>query len=199
MIKKLFLFLFLVSIANANQGIQSHPTLKALSELLDKGYKATFILPVSVPKINILAVVPGSYKMISNLSDMGMMEFIKKEESPENWSHIITLTPIVGGRVSASSFMDAFLESMRNANGVSNFIVLSQEGQKFDSPYHETQTAVIKYQLKGRVELLKVFCASGPVDCSVVQVTYRVSENKDKGSVKKEMEDLFSKVVALTV
>lgn len=130
----------------------------------------TFLLPVNVfegQNINLRIKIPSNFKAIDQPPPpiTSLMEFIPyTDNSPLQWTEMITIAPIMGKKLPASKYMKNMIEGMR---AKTNFVILESKETKYD--LYEESYLIGTYTFNFRNEIVLFYAASGPYDLATAQ------------------------------
>lgn len=152
-----------------------------------KDANLSFLFPVNVmdAKINLSVEIPKDYKALQQDPKSTIMEFIpKSDKDPYKWSEIITLSPVIGKKVSASQYIEDLVKRMQQATNTAK-VVESKNNQyeKYQDGY-----SIVQYQNNGRNEVVIIYGVSGPFDLATVQYALPFTKPEDLGSTVEKLK-----------
>lgn len=193
-------FIILLMFAcNVSFGADIQGLKKAIAE-----YKVTHSLPVnniSTPQFHIvIQPIKGFVTQPENFiafydQASSIIEYIPRDESFENWSKIITIQCLTGQCIAADKLINTVRSNIESQ--VKRLVIIKEETAQKDS--YLVSKAAIQYQKHdGIVEVLYMEYYSGPLDCSGIQYTEKVSswlEGKLANAKAQEIEKAISQCV----
>lgn len=165
-------------------------------ESLDN-YDKTFLLPVdwsTEQHLNLSVNIPRNFKSIQPASSWDkaeLIEFIPENENVGDWSEIITIQKLINKQISANQITAAILKKL---SAITNISVISKENS---NKKYEEDAFVIKYNYKGKDEVLGAKYLSGPYDSVGVQYTIRLNENLSQQKAVEKIQDFFKNNLVL--
>lgn len=138
-------------------------------------HKITFLLPISWSsdvQCNLSVTIPPNFRSLIPMSQWDqatMVEFIPEGESENTWSEIITISKLIGQRISASQITQHLEKTLPTKS--TNFKVIESSAVK--EPLYVRATLEVSYNNAGNHEILSCRYYSGPYDCAGIQYTIR--------------------------
>ncbi len=187
--------LFLIPSIAFSQG-----TGKIIDEMHKKHptYGITLLYPINVAsaKINLSIEIPKNYKKLDNRIDPNIVGYMLTKGNDINaWTEYFTVTPFISQKMDAHDLIKTFSE---------NYKVESKNVKIIDKKYISKGTHKIAYtdilhfnQSESRLELLRVFGASGPFDCMIIQYSIHVKSEIDLNKYIKKLNNFFEKNVRI--
>lgn len=167
----------------AMEGAKSIALLLPVNHLLAKG-----------KKLSLQVDIPENFGPLKELSSL-VVEFIPKNQSRNNWTHMVTTQVITNQRRNAQT-VTAYLKN--GINQIATEIHLVEESSAKCSEHTESQL-VIAYTLNKRRELLFSQYFSGPADCAGFQYCILVNpENPATNALEKIKEFAVKKTRLFT-
>ncbi len=186
------ILLVLLSMLNASLAYgQSTGKMIDKAQKKHPSYALMLLFPVNVvnEKINLKVEIPKNFKKLDN-ANSDLLEFIPAtDKDPYAWSEIITVIPYIGKRIKAKEIVKTISEGIKQ--GGQNAIVL-EEKYTSNGQYDEAY-AVIGYTNQSRMELIKMYAASGPYDSVVVQYTIHIKSHTDDFRIPIDKVDNYFK------
>lgn len=155
--------------------------------------KAEILLPINwtgKEQLNLKVTIGEGNRSLQTLEQWAdpkttLLEFIPKDESENEWSHILTLNKFIDSQISAIAFTKNLQKELAKESGAR----LLQESF-LEKPSYERAGFIMSYDLKGRHEVMGCLYYSGPYDCVGVQYTIRSTDDEE---AFKTIETFFQK------
>lgn len=181
---KVLLFACILALSLFLQDFAKAEEEKSLSQ---EGNKISFLLPINWAdkQCNLQVSIPEGYQAIqpsSQWEKSPIIEFIPKGEKADNWSEIITISKLVGSKISAEEMIGL----------LKNAVIEKNQGKVWQEkiskePLYQFALLGISYKIDDRQEVLGCRYYSGPYDC--VGVQYAIEKGKDVSE-----KELISKI-----
>jgi hypothetical protein len=125
----------------------------------------------------------------------GIVEFIPKtDQNLSKWTELITIIPLDNNSgIQAHTFRDAVLGELKDKT--KNFIMVNSAFK--NEKEYQVATALARYQLDGRTEILYFYAISGPVSSVSIQYIKAISQDEDLAKLLNELSAIFAKYVSI--
>ncbi len=125
----------------------------------------------------------------------GLVEYKPKSDFQlSHWTELLTIIPLSGtSGLPAYTFRDSVLAELK---GKTNAFVTVNSAFKNEKDY-QVATAIARYQLNGRTEILYFYAISGPARLVSVQYIKAISPKEDLPQLINQLSALFAKNVKI--
>lgn len=140
------------------------------------------------------APIVGQDKVAEAIKN-GLVEYIPKDtQDLKNWTELITVIPLSNSAgVQAHTFRDLVFADLRDKT---NAFIMINSAFKNEKEY-QVATAIARYQLKGRTEILYFYAISGPKDLVSIQYIRAVSPKEDLPKLIDQLSAIFAQNVKI--
>lgn len=138
--------------------------------------------------------IVGQAKVADAIKD-GIVEFIPKtDQNLSKWTELITIIPLDNNSgIQAHTFRDAVLGELKDKT--KNFTMVNSAFK--NEKEYQVATALARYQLDSRTEILYFYAISGPVSSVSIQYIKAISPDEDLAKLLNELSAIFAKYVAI--
>jgi hypothetical protein len=159
-----------------------------------EGHNISLILPVNVQehlkdsasRVHLIVKIPANFKMACTMHPALGVNFFPKTDhnvSLTNWSEVISTNRFINTKVPATDWVNDIKNELHSE------IIEEQEQHHTNFLKHWT---LIRYITQGRPQFLGMMYASGPLDCSGVQYTIKVSERMPETEAIQKIKEFFA-------
>lgn len=124
----------------------------------------------------------------------GLVEYIpKKDLNQKKWSELLTIIPLNNSSIQSHVFRDAVLGELKTKT--KNFMMVNSAFKNEKS--YQVATAIARYQLDGRTEIVYFYAISGPVNSVSVQYAKAIPADADLSKLLYELSAFFAKNIVI--
>lgn len=125
----------------------------------------------------------------------GLVEYMPKENQDlKNWTELLTIIPLTNtAGVHAYTFRDLVLADLRDKTDSFTMVNSAFKNEK----EYQVATAIARYQLNGRTEILYFYAISGPADLVSIQYIRAISPKDDVPKLINQLSAIFAKNVKI--
>lgn len=125
----------------------------------------------------------------------GLIEYMPKDtQDLKKWTELLTVIPLSNtAGVQAHTFRDLVLADLRDKTSAFTMINSAFKNEK----EYQVATAIARYQLNGRTEMLYFYAISGPTDLVSVQYIRAISPKDDIPKLIEQLSAIFAKNVKI--
>ena len=154
---------------------------------------ATNKISVNVTIPDRFTPIAGSDKLSEAIKN-GLIEFIpKKEQNFSKWSELLTIIPLNNSGIQAHTFRNSVLGELKDKTQAFTMV---NSAFKNEAGY-QVATAIARYQLDGRTEILYFYAISGSVNSVSIQYIRAISPKEDLAKLLNELSAFFAKQVSV--
>jgi hypothetical protein len=164
--------------------------------LENRDAKIALRFPVNVQNsdINLNIQIPEHFKVLKPDPGSDILEFIpKRDKDPYKWTEIITVSPIIGHKVTADSYIDGMIAGMQNSADSLKIIEKSYDKQR----NYQIATCILQYQVNKRDEVVIIYAASGPYDLASVQYALFLRTPRELNDTIQRLKDFIKTNIKL--
>lgn len=120
----------------------------------------------------------------------GLIEYIPKDsQNLKHWTELLTIIPLShAAGVQAHTFRDLVLADLRDKTSAFTTINSAFKNEK----EYQVATAIARYQLNGRTEILYFYAISGPEDLVSIQYIRAISPKDDVPKLIDQLSAIFA-------
>lgn len=132
---------------------------------------------------------------VSQAIKNGLIEYMPKDNQDlKNWTELLTIIPLTNAAgVQAHTFRDLVLADLRDKTNAFTMINSAFKNEK----EYQVATAIARYRLNGRTEILYFYAISGPSDLVSVQYIKAISPKENVPKLIDELSAIFAKNVKI--
>lgn len=180
----------------------STSTPRAVQAVTTDAVVAPLLFPINAAsKIAVEVTIPtrfvpivGQDKVAEAIKN-GLIEYMPKDTQDfKNWTELLTIIPLTNtAGVQAHTFRDLVLTDLRDKTSAFTMVNSAFKNEK----EYQVATAIARYQLNGRTEILYFYAISGPADLVSIQYIKAISSKDDVPQLINQLSAIFAQNVKI--